>query len=86
MHAYFFNARGRDINNYFFWMAVSFGIEDARLGSVCYCVSENKFLISCLFMPRVVSVLDGPVPSKGKRFPNTLSPRKCKVQNHVPGR
>ena len=26
-------------------MAVSFGIEDARLGSVCYCVSENKFLI-----------------------------------------
>ena len=45
MHAYFFNARGRNINKYFFWMAVSFGIEDARLGSVCYCVSENKFLI-----------------------------------------
>ena len=46
MHAYFFNARGRNINKYFpVGQAVSFGIEDARLGSVCYCVSENKLLI-----------------------------------------
>ena len=32
-------------STFFFRMAVSFGIEDARLGSVCYCASENKFLI-----------------------------------------
>ena len=49
MHAYLFNARRRNIEKSFLWKVVSFGIEDARLGSVCYCVSENKFLIF-LFM------------------------------------
>ena len=45
MHAYLFNAREKEQQKINFRKVVSFGIEDALLGSVCCCASENKFLI-----------------------------------------
>ena len=75
MHAYFFNARGRNINNFFSGWPFHLALKMPVLVEFAVAFRKICFWFSCLFMPRVVSVLDGPVPSKNKCFPNTPDPR-----------